>query len=35
MRDDDARMLDHATLETLRMRAVSSVQDWESPEVVA
>jgi transposase len=35
MRDDDARKLDHATLETLRMRAVSSVQDGESPEVVA
>ena len=35
MRDDDARKLDHATLETLRTRAVSSVQDGESPEVVA
>jgi transposase len=35
MRDDDARKLDHATLEALRMRAVRSVQDGESPEIVA
>ena len=35
MRRDDARKLDHQTLEQLRMRAVRSVQDGESPEVVA
>ena len=35
MRKDDARKLDHTTLEALRMRAVRSVQDGESPEVVA
>jgi transposase len=35
MRKDDARKLDHATLEALRMRAVRSVQDGESPEDVA
>jgi len=35
MRKDDARELDHATLEALRMRAVGSVQDGESPEDVA
>ena len=35
MRKDDARKLDHATLEALRMRAVRSVQEGESPEVVA
>src|SRR5271163_760605 len=35
MRKDDARTLDHATLEALRMRAVRSVQAGESPEVVA
>ena len=35
MRDDDARKLDHATLEALRVRAVRSVQDGESPEIVA
>lgn len=35
MKKDDARTLDHATLEALRMRAVRSVQAGESPEVVA
>lgn len=35
MRQDDARKLDHATLEALRIRAVRSVQDGESPEIVA
>ena len=32
MQKDDARKLDHATLEALRIRAVRSVQDGESPE---
>ena len=35
MRQDDARKLDHTTLEEMRMRAVRSVQAGESPEVVA
>jgi transposase len=35
MRRDDARKLDHKTLEQLRMRAVRQVQAGESPEVVA
>ena len=35
MQDDDARKLDHATLEALRIRAVQSVQCGESPEDVA
>ena len=35
MRKDDARKLDHATLEALRIRAVQSVQSGTSPEVVA
>ncbi len=35
MKQDDARKLDHATLEEMRMRAVRSVQAGESPEVVA
>ena len=35
MKEDDARKLDHATLEALRIRAVQSVQEGESPEVVA
>jgi transposase len=35
MKNDDARKLDHATLEALRIRAVRSVQDGESPEIVA
>src|SRR3984885_8307853 len=32
---DDARKIDHATLEALRIRAVRSVQDGDSPEDVA
>jgi transposase len=35
MRKNDARRLDHATLEAMRERAVQSVQDGESPETVA
>src|SRR5580704_4527113 len=35
MRPDDARKLDHTTLEAMRIRAVRSVQAGESPEVVA
>lgn len=35
MRRDDARKLNHQTLEQLRMRAVRLVQGGESPEVVA
>jgi transposase len=35
MRQDDARQLDHATLEAMRIRAVRSVQAGEHPEVVA
>src|ERR1022692_590817 len=35
MHKDDARKLDHATLEALRIRAVRSVQDGSSPEDVA
>ena len=35
MKQDDARKLDHATLEEMRMRAVRSVQAGESPEGVA
>lgn len=35
MRTDDARKLDHATLEAMRERAVRSVQDGERPTVVA
>ncbi|MGA9215299.1 MAG: IS630 family transposase, partial [Methylocella sp.] len=35
MRKDDARRLDHKTLETMRERAVRRVRDGESPEVVA
>jgi transposase len=35
MKKDDARKLDHATLEALRERAVQRVQDGENPEVVA
>ncbi|WP_408862246.1 helix-turn-helix domain-containing protein, partial [Acidocella aquatica] len=34
IRDDDARKLDHATLEALRIRGVGLVQKGESPEVV-
>ena len=35
MRTNDARRLDHATLEAMRERAVRSVQNGESPEIVA
>ena len=35
MRKNDARQLDHATLEAMRERAVRSVQGGEAPEVVA
>jgi transposase len=35
MRPDDARKLDHKTLEAMRVRAVRSVQAGESPEAVA
>ena len=35
MRQDDARKLDHQTLEAMRERAVRRVQEGESPEVVA
>ena len=35
MRQDDARKLDHATLEALRIRAVRSVQAGEHPEAIA
>src|SRR6266567_8696721 len=35
MRQDDARKLDHTTLEAMRIRAVRSVQAGESPEVVS
>ena len=35
MRTIDSRRLDHSTLEAMRERAVRSVQDGESPEVVA
>jgi transposase len=35
MKKEDARRLDHATLEAMRERAVRSVQKGESPEVVA
>jgi transposase len=35
MRIDDARQLDHKTLEAMRERAVQRVQEGESPEVVA
>jgi transposase len=35
MRTNDARRLDHATLEAMRERAVRSIHDGESPEVAA
>jgi transposase len=35
MGKDDARKLDHKTLEAMRERAVKCAQDGESPEVVA
>jgi hypothetical protein len=34
MKKDDARKLDHKTLEAMRERAVRCVQNGESPEVV-
>jgi len=34
MRENDARRLDHQTLEALRERAVCQVQEGESPETV-
>src|ERR1035437_9218947 len=35
MRKDDARKLDHKTLEEMRMRAVKRIQDGESPGIIA
>ena len=35
MREDDARKLDHTTLEAMRVRAVRSIQAGERPDVVA
>jgi len=35
MKNNDARQLDHISLTDLRKRAVASVQDGQSPEVVA
>ena len=35
MREDDARKLDHATLEAMRIRAVRSIQAGERPDMVA
>jgi len=35
MRKNDARKLDHKTLEELRTRVVKRVQEGESPEVLA
>ena len=35
MQENDARRLDHHTLEALRERAVRKVQEGESPEAVA
>src|SRR5271155_2272239 len=35
MRKDDARKLDHGTLEEMRERVVRRVQEGESPEVIA
>jgi transposase len=35
MRKDDARKLDHKTLEEMRMRAVKRIQDGASPEIIA
>lgn len=34
MKKNDARKLDHKTLETIRIHAVEQVQSGESPEVV-
>src|ERR1035437_6672245 len=35
MRKDDARKLDHKTLEEMRMRAVKRIHDGESPDILA
>jgi len=35
MKKNDARKLDHKTLEELRIRVVKRVQEGESPEVLA
>jgi transposase len=35
MRQDDARKLDHATLEAMRIRAIRGIQAGESPDVIA
>jgi transposase len=35
MQENDARRLDHCTLEALRERAMRKVQEGESPEVVS
>jgi len=35
MTSNDARRLDHRTLEEMRIRVVKRVQDGESPEVIA
>ncbi len=35
MRKDDARKLDHKTLEEMRMRTVKGIQDGESPAIIA
>lgn len=35
MRNDDARKLDHKTLEEMRMRTVKRIQDGESPTIIA
>ena len=35
MRKDDARKLDHKTLEEMRIRTVKRIQDGESPEIIA
>lgn len=35
MRKDDARKLDHKTLEEMRMRTVKRIQDGESPAIIA
>jgi hypothetical protein len=35
IKNNDARRLDHKTLTELRMRAVNSVQEGQSPEMVA
>jgi transposase len=35
MRDNDGRMLDHYTLEAMRMRAIDAVESGQHPEDVA